>query len=121
MLKGVKVGYFSSINQLFLLNSEKKREKKRGQVVCFTILFINPSTWALSRLSSRDELTAICNSWGHSQINLLHRGADIKIVCFSNSTKRPLWPSFYFNTAGSRTAAIMVNEIVKTSFVERPL
>ncbi|PKG98776.1 hypothetical protein CXF95_13030 [Paraglaciecola sp. MB-3u-78] len=46
-------------------------------------------------------LTAIGNSWGRSKINLLHRGASIKIVDFSNSTKRPPSPSFDFNTAGS--------------------
>jgi hypothetical protein len=40
--------------------------------------------------------TAIGNSWGRSKVNLLHRGAAIKIVDFSNLTKRPLWPSFGF-------------------------
>jgi hypothetical protein len=66
-------------------------------------------------------LKAIGNSWGRSRINLLHRGAVIKIVDFSNSTKRPVWPSFDFNTAGSITAAMVANEIVKTSFFEPPL
>jgi hypothetical protein len=63
-------------------------------------------------------LTAISRSWGRSKINLLRRGASIKIADFNNSTKRPLSPSFDFNTAGSRTVA---NEIVKTSFFEPPL
>jgi hypothetical protein len=39
-------------------------------------------------------------------------------VDFSHSTKRPLSPSFDFNTAGSRT---VVDEADKTSFFEPPL
>ncbi len=37
--------------------------------------------------------TATVNSWVRSKITLLHRGASIKTVDISNSTKRPFCPS----------------------------